>query len=84
LMSSTRPSYFTIFSLILSSEYLSLQYVNSINCTISVGLGWVGGFVLYGWLRMQSMSGLSLALHWHLCVWLLQVHGRSQCGTVFS
>jgi hypothetical protein len=26
-------------------------------------LGWFGGSALYGWLRMQSMSGLSLALH---------------------
>jgi hypothetical protein len=33
---------------------------------------------------MHSMSGLNLALHWHLCVWLLQVQGSSQCGTVFS
>jgi hypothetical protein len=31
---------------------------------------------------MHIMSGLSLALHWHLCIWLIQVHG-SQCGTVF-
>jgi hypothetical protein len=52
LMSSIRPSYFTIFSSILSGEYLSLQYVNSMNCTVSVGLGWFGGSALYGWLRM--------------------------------
>jgi hypothetical protein len=83
-MSSIRPSYFTVFSSIFSSEYLSLQYVNSINCTISVGLGWFGGSALYGWLRMHNMSGLSLALHWHLWVWLLQVHGSSQGGNVFS
>jgi hypothetical protein len=83
-MSSIRPLYFTIFSFILSSEYLSLQYVNSINCTVSVGLGWIGGSMLYGWLHMQSISGLSLALHWHLCVWLLHIHSSSQCGTVFS
>jgi hypothetical protein len=63
---------------------LSLQYVNSMNCTVNVGLGWFGCSTLYGWLRMQSMSGLNLALHWHLSVWLLQVHGSSQCGTVFS
>jgi hypothetical protein len=31
LMSSIRPSYLTIFSSILSVEYLSLQYVNSMN-----------------------------------------------------
>jgi hypothetical protein len=58
--------------------------VNSINCTVNVGLGWFGGSALYGWLRMQSMSGLNLALHWHLCIWLLQVHGSNHCGTVFS
>jgi hypothetical protein len=39
LMSSIRPSYFTVFSFILSGEYLSLQYVNSMNCTVNVGLG---------------------------------------------
>jgi hypothetical protein len=77
LMSSIRPSYFTVFLFILSGEYLLLQYVNSMNCIVNVGLGWFGGSALYGWLRMQSMSGLNLALHWHLCVWLLQVHGSS-------
>jgi hypothetical protein len=35
-------------------------------------------------LHMQSMSGLNLALHWHLCVWLLQVQDNNHCGTVFS
>jgi hypothetical protein len=34
LMSSIKPLYFIIFSSILSSEYLSLQYANSKNCTI--------------------------------------------------
>jgi hypothetical protein len=33
---------------------------------------------------MHNMSGLSLALHWHLCVWALQLYGSSQFGTVFS
>jgi hypothetical protein len=46
LMSSIRPLYFTVFPFILSNEYLSLQYVNSINCTLSVGLDWVGLVVL--------------------------------------
>jgi hypothetical protein len=59
LISSIRPLYFTNFSFILSGEYLLLQYVNSMNCTINVGLGWFGGSALYGWLRMQSMSGLN-------------------------
>jgi hypothetical protein len=54
------------------------------NCIMSVWLGSCGGFALYGWLRMHSMFGLSLALYWHLCVWLLQLHGSSHFGTVFS
>jgi hypothetical protein len=53
----------SIFSWILSREYLSLQYVNSMNCTVSVWLGSCGGSALYGWFRMHSISGLSLALH---------------------
>ena len=83
LMSSIRPLYLTVFSSILFVEYLLLQYVNSMNCSVNVGLGWFGGFALYGWLRMQIMSGLNLALHWHLCVWLLQVHRSNHCGIVF-
>jgi hypothetical protein len=47
------------------------------NCTVNVELGRCGGSALYGWFRMHRMSGLSLALHWHLCVWLLQLHGSS-------
>jgi hypothetical protein len=54
------------------------------NFTVSVWLGSCGGSTLYGWFWMHSISGLSLALHWHLCVWLLQLHGSSQLGTVFS
>jgi hypothetical protein len=70
LMSSISLSYFIVFSSILFGEYLSLQYVNSMNCTVSAGLGWFGGSALYEWLRMHKMSGLNLALHWHLFVWL--------------
>jgi hypothetical protein len=84
LMSLIRPGYLIVFSWILSGEYLSLQYLNSMNCTVSVWFGSCGGSALYGWFRMHSMSSLSLALHWHLCVWLLQLHGSSQFGTVFS
>jgi hypothetical protein len=51
--------------------------------TVSVELGPYGGSALYGWFRMHRTSGLSLALHWHLCVWLLQLHGSSQFGTIF-
>jgi hypothetical protein len=58
--------------------------VNSINCIVSVWLASYGGSTLCGWLRMHSMFGLSLALHWHFCVWLLQLHGSSHFGTVFS
>jgi hypothetical protein len=43
LMSSIRPSYFIVFYSILFGEYLSLQYVNSINYIVNVGLGWYGG-----------------------------------------
>jgi hypothetical protein len=84
LMSLINPRYLSVLSWILSGEYLSLQYVNSMNCTVSVWLGSCGGSALYGWLRMHSISGLSLALHWHLCIWSLQLHGSSHFGTVFS
>jgi hypothetical protein len=70
LMSSISLSYFIVFASIWSGEYLSLQYVNSMNCTVNVGLGWFGGSALYEWLRMYRMSGLNLALHWHMFVWL--------------
>jgi hypothetical protein len=33
---------------------------------------------------MHSTSGLSLELHWHRCVWMLQLQGSSQFGTVLS
>jgi hypothetical protein len=57
------PRYLSIFSWILFGEYLSLQYVNSMNCIVSMWLDSYGGSALYGWFRMHSMSGLSLALH---------------------
>ena len=84
LISLINPRYFNVFSWILFGKYLSLQYVNSMNCTMSVWLGSFGGSTLYGWFRMHSISGLSLVLHIHLCVWLLQLHGSSQFGTIFS
>ena len=61
-----------------------MQYVNSMNCIVHVWVGPCGGSALYGWFRTHRMFGLSLALHWHLCVWVLQLHGNSQFGTVFS
>jgi hypothetical protein len=84
LISLISPRYVFVFSCILSKEYLSLQYVNSMNCTMSVWLDSFGGSTLYGWLRMHSIFGLSLALHWHLCIWLTQLHGNSQFGTILS
>jgi hypothetical protein len=63
LISLINPRYFSIFSWILSWEYLSLQYVNSMNHTMRVWLGSCGSSALYGWLRMHSISSLSLALH---------------------
>jgi hypothetical protein len=48
LMSFIKPKYLSFFSWILSGEYLSLQYVNSMNYTISVELGPCGGSALYG------------------------------------
>jgi hypothetical protein len=49
------PKYFSVFSWILSGEYLSLQYVNSMNCNVSVWLGSCGGSALYGWFWMHSI-----------------------------
>jgi hypothetical protein len=62
-MSLISPRYLSVFSWILSGEYLSLQYVNSMNYIMSVWFGPSGGFALYRWLWMHSISGLSLALH---------------------
>jgi hypothetical protein len=42
------PRYLSVFSWILDGEYLSLQYVNSMNCIVSVWLGSCGGSALYG------------------------------------
>ena len=84
LISLIKLEYLSVFLKNLSREYLSLQYVNSINCIVHVEVGPCGGSTLYGWFRMHKMSGLSLALHWHRCVWLIQLHGSSQFGTMFS
>jgi hypothetical protein len=63
LISLISPRYLSVFSWIFYGEYLSLQYVNSINCTVSLWLGSCSGSALYGWFLMHSISGLSLALH---------------------
>ena len=70
------------FRSVVSVENRSLQYVNSMNCIVIIGVGASGGGELYGWPKMQSMSGLSLALQWHRGV--SHVHGSSHWGTVFS
>jgi hypothetical protein len=48
LISLIKPRYLFIFSWILSGEYLSLQYMNSMNCIVSVWLGSCGKSALYG------------------------------------
>ena len=57
---------FVIFLSRVSAANLSLQYVNFTNCMVISGVGVSGGGRLYGWPMMHIMSGLSLALHWHL------------------
>jgi hypothetical protein len=53
------------------------------SCIVRFCCGPIGGLLLYGRFRMHSMSGRSLALHWHLVDWVLQVQGSSQLGMVF-
>ena len=45
---------------------LSLQYVNSMNCMVIPVLGAYGGGWLYGCPMTHNISGLYLALQWHL------------------
>ena len=52
------------------------------NCTVWLGDGEIGRVVWFGTPSIQSMSGLSLARHWH-GVWG-HVHRKSQFGTVCS
>ena len=63
LMSLINPRYLSVFTWIFSGKYRSLQYVNSMNCIVSVWLGSCGGSALYGWFRLHSIYGPSLALH---------------------
>ena len=74
--------YFRSFLSIVSGENMSFVYVNSINCIVRLLSGFRGGGLWYGRPLMQSISGLNLALQWHLC-WL-HVHINSHGGTVFS
>ena len=52
------------------------------NCIVVIGVGASGGGELYGWPKMQRISGLSLALQWQRGV--LHVHGSNHDGTLFS
>ena len=54
--------YCAFFHSFVSTENLTLQYVNSMNCMVISGVGSFGGGELYGWPMMHSMLGLSLAL----------------------
>ena len=51
-----------IFLSSVSAEYMSLQYVNSMNWIVISGVGATDGGELYGWPLMHYISGLSLAL----------------------
>ena len=74
--------YLLFFASSVSSENMSLQYVNSINCMVRLGFMYVGGSLRYGRPLIQRMSSLNLELQWHLCV--PHVQGSSQLGMVFS
>ena len=52
------------------------------NCTVRLLVGSLGGVLWCGRFLMHKRSGLSRALHWHLCC--LHVQGKSHVGTVFS
>ena len=49
---------------------------------VSYGAGASSGEWLYGWPMMHNMSGLNMALQWHL--WVPHVHNSSHVGIVFS
>jgi hypothetical protein len=54
------------------------------NCIVRFCCGLVGGLLLFGRFRMHNIFDLSLALHWHLLEWVLQLQGNNQLGTIFS
>ena len=56
--------------------------MNSINWIVRLSIGFDGGALLYGCLFTHIMSGLNLALHWHLC--FSYEHASSRGGTVVS
>ena len=51
------------------------------NCMVIPVVGASGGGWLYGCSMTHNMSGLNMALQWHL--WVPHVHGSSHVGTVF-
>ena len=73
--------YFVIFLSKVSVANLSLQYVKSMNCMVRSGVRVYGGGWLYGWPMMHNMSGLSLALQWHL--WVSHVPFVAMLGLYF-
>ena len=73
-------SYFACFCVRACYGNLSWQYVNSMNCTVWVGVGRRGVEVWFGVPIIQRMSGHSLAWHWHVVCG--HVHSRSHFGTV--
>jgi hypothetical protein len=49
------------------------------NCIVKLYCGPCRGSLLYGRLRMHTMSSLSLSLLWHLLDWVLQLQGSGHC-----
>ena len=82
VMSLISGWYFRVLLSIVSCENLSLVYVNSMNCTVRLFDGYGGGVLWCESSLIHRRSGLSLALHWHLC-WA-HVQANSHVGTVFS
>ena len=74
--------YFSVLRVMVSVENLSLQYVNSMNWILRLSIEVVGGFAWYGSPLTHIISGLNLALQWHL--WRSHVQGSNHGGTVFS
>ena len=81
VMLLTSNWYFVLFLSSISATNLSLQYVNSINYMVNYGVGASCGGWLYGWPMTHNMSGLNMALQWHL--WASHGHGSSHIGIVF-
>ena len=58
--------YLLIFAHRVSSENLSLQYMNSTNCMVKFWSKYESGSLRYGNPLTHNMVGLNLALQWHL------------------